>query len=136
MGGDWDAIVVGASFGGLAAAMELAGAGRVLLIDRQPVGAGGTSACGTLLRVLEGLDALDALQQSHEEIVLHLADDKIYRFRPAYPSPPSITAGCARSWHALMPRSCGPRWLYRTRVAGCRHRQDVPRGPAGEPDER
>lgn len=85
MDGDWDAIVVGASFGGLAAAMELAGAGRVLLIDRQPVGEGETSACGTLLRVLERLDALDALQQSHEELVLHLAGDKIYRFRPAYP---------------------------------------------------
>ena len=84
MEGDWDAIVVGASFGGLAAAMELVGAGRVLLIDRQPVGEGETSACGTLLRVLERLDALDALQQSHEEIVLHLAGDKIYRFRPTY----------------------------------------------------
>ena len=85
MESEWDAIVVGASFGGLAAAMELAGAGRVLLIDRQPIGEGETSACGTLLRVLERLDALDALEQSHEEIVLHLAGDKIYRFRPAYP---------------------------------------------------
>lgn len=81
----WDAIVVGASFGGLAAATELAGAGRVLLVDRQPVGDGETSACGTLLRVLERLDALDALQQVHEEIVLHLAREKTFRFRPAYP---------------------------------------------------
>lgn len=56
MVGDWDAIVVGASFGGLAAAMELEGADRVLLIDRQPVGEGETSACGTQLRVLERLE--------------------------------------------------------------------------------
>jgi len=82
---DWDAIVVGASFGGLGVATELAGAGRVLLVDRQAVGDGETSACGTLLRVLERLDALDALDQVHEEIVLHLARSRTYRFRPAYP---------------------------------------------------
>ncbi len=82
---DWDAIVVGASFGGLAAAMGLAGAGRVLLIDRDPVGEGQTSACGTLLRVLERLGALEAVEQVHEELVLHLPDGGTRRFRPRYP---------------------------------------------------
>lgn len=85
MGTDWDAIVVGASFGGLAAAMELAGLGRVLLVDRAPVGEGETSACGTLLRVLERLEATEALEQVHEEIGIHLPGRKTYRFRPRYP---------------------------------------------------
>ena len=60
---EWDAIIAGGSFGGLAAAMELAGAGRVLIVDRKPVGEGETSACGTLLRVLERLEATEALEQ-------------------------------------------------------------------------
>jgi flavin-dependent dehydrogenase len=52
---------VGASFAGLAAAGELAGAGRVLVLDRAPVGEGETSACATPLRVLERyLDAVTA----------------------------------------------------------------------------
>ena len=60
---EYDAVIVGASFGGLAAASQLQGAGRVLLADREPPGTGETSACGTLLAVLERLDALDALEQ-------------------------------------------------------------------------
>lgn len=50
---DYDAVIVGASFAGLAAATQLQGAGRVLLADREPLGAGETAACGTLLAVLE-----------------------------------------------------------------------------------
>lgn len=82
---DWDAIVVGGSFGGLAAATELAGAGRVLVIDRKPIGQGETSACGTLLGVLERLEALEALEQVHEEIVLHLDRGRSRRVRTRYP---------------------------------------------------
>jgi glycine/D-amino acid oxidase-like deaminating enzyme len=41
----WDVIIAGASFAGLAAAVELAGSHRVLLIDRDQIGASQTSAC-------------------------------------------------------------------------------------------
>jgi digeranylgeranylglycerophospholipid reductase len=68
----WDAIVVGASFGGLAAALALAGAGRVLMIDRSPIGTGQTSACATPLPVLERLDALEAVEQVHAHCAIHL----------------------------------------------------------------
>lgn len=81
---DYDAVIVGASFAGLAAATQLRGAGRVLLIDREPLGAGETSGCGTLLAVLERLDALDALEQVHPEIAINAARRRIV-FRPAYP---------------------------------------------------
>ena len=42
----YDAIIAGASFAGLATAMQLRGY-RVLLIDQYPVGAHQMSACGT-----------------------------------------------------------------------------------------
>jgi menaquinone-9 beta-reductase len=71
-GESWDAIVVGASFGGLAAALALAGAGRVLLIDRTPIGTGQTSACATPLPVLERLGALEAVEQVHAQCSIHL----------------------------------------------------------------
>ena len=82
---EWDAIVVGASFGGLAAATELAGSGRVLLIDRQPVGAGQTSACATPLPVLERLAATDAIEQVHRELVIHGRGGAITSVVPSYP---------------------------------------------------
>lgn len=69
----FDAVVIGASFAGLAAAGQLAGAGRVLLVDRAPPGEGETSACGTLLAVLERLDALEALEQVHPTLAINAA---------------------------------------------------------------
>jgi len=81
---DYDAVVIGASFAGLAAASQLQDAGRVLLADRQSPGDGETSACGTLLAVLERLDALDALEQIHPTIVINAGRRRI-GFQPGYP---------------------------------------------------
>ncbi len=81
---EYDAVVVGASFAGLAAAGELAGTGRILVADREPVGVGQTSACGTLLAVLERLDALDALEQVHPIVTINAAGRTV-SFRPRYP---------------------------------------------------
>ena len=54
-------IVCGASFAGLAVARELAGSGRVLLLDRYEIGERQTSACAAPTAWLEalGLEALD-----------------------------------------------------------------------------
>ncbi|MEW6233690.1 MAG: NAD(P)/FAD-dependent oxidoreductase [Chloroflexota bacterium] len=79
----YDAIIVGASFAGLSAAAQLRGK-RVLLIDRKPIGTGQTSACGTILEVLESLDALDAVLQVHDKIVVHVAGRRI-DYPLAYP---------------------------------------------------
>jgi len=81
----YDAVIVGASFAGLAAASQLQGAGRMLLVDREPPETGETSACATLLAVLERLDALDALEQIHPTITINAAGRRI-AFRPAYPA--------------------------------------------------
>ncbi len=63
---DYDAIVVGASFGGLAVARQLRG--HVLLLDRNEIGAVQTSACGTPLWVCEALGVTDSVLQVHESL--------------------------------------------------------------------
>jgi flavin-dependent dehydrogenase len=68
---DYDVIIAGGSFGGLAAAAQLRGK-YVLLIEPHAIGSVQTSACGTLLAVLEATAALDSLLQTHDRIVLHL----------------------------------------------------------------
>ncbi len=63
---NYDAIVVGASFGGLAVARQLRG--RVLLIDRNEVGAVQTSACGTPLWVPQALGVASSVLQVHDRL--------------------------------------------------------------------
>jgi flavin-dependent dehydrogenase len=67
--GAYDAIVCGGSFGGLAAASQLGG--RVLVIDRLPIGDGETSASAVPLACLERMDLLGCVEQVHAEIVIH-----------------------------------------------------------------
>src|SRR6266542_3447405 len=72
-GADYDVAIAGGSFAGLAAALAAAGDGRrLLLLDHRPIGEGQTSACGTTLAALEALDALETVQQVHDDLVLHL----------------------------------------------------------------
>lgn len=65
---DYDAIVVGASFGGLAVARQLRG--EVLLLDRNEVGRVQTSACGTPLWVPEALGVSASVLQVHDRLVV------------------------------------------------------------------
>jgi len=67
----YDVIVVGASFAGLAVAVQLKDK-RVLVLDRKPIGTGQTSACGTPLGTLQALGLEDAVLQVHHEIIVHL----------------------------------------------------------------
>jgi flavin-dependent dehydrogenase len=68
--GDYDAIVCGASFAGLAAARELTGA-RVLLLDRYDVGERQTSACAAPTEWLEVLGLAPSIRQTFGRLVLH-----------------------------------------------------------------
>lgn len=79
----YDVIIAGASFGGLAAANAVVGK-RVLLVDPKPIGAGQTSACGTLYGVIEALGLYDSLRQVHSTLVLH-TPYRAVTFRLAYP---------------------------------------------------
>jgi flavin-dependent dehydrogenase len=77
LGGDYDALICGASFAGLAAARELAGArrpdgspARVLMIDRYDIGERQTSACGIPTSWLEAMDLMGAHRQTFPELVV------------------------------------------------------------------
>ena len=69
---DWDVVICGASFAGLAVARELAGVeARVLVLDRYEIGERQTSACGIPTCWLEALGLEESLQQTFDEIVVH-----------------------------------------------------------------
>jgi menaquinone-9 beta-reductase len=77
----YDVLIAGGSFAGLAAAVQLRG-WRVLLVEPHEIGAIQTSACGTLLAVLEATGTLDSLVQVHDSLVIHLGEATI-----EYPMP-------------------------------------------------
>jgi flavin-dependent dehydrogenase len=77
LSGDYDVLICGASFAGLAVARELAGTtredgspARVLMIDRYEIGERQTSACGIPTAWLEALDLLGAHRQTFGELVV------------------------------------------------------------------
>jgi flavin-dependent dehydrogenase len=72
LSGDFDVLVCGASFGGLAVARELAGSGaRTLIVDRYEVGERQTSACAIPTCWMETLGVEGAIQQTFGDLVLH-----------------------------------------------------------------
>ena len=81
LAGDYDVLVCGASFAGLAVARELAGSGaRVLMLDRYEVGERQTSACGIPTGWLEAMGLMGSHRQTFGELVVHTPYDTA-RFR-------------------------------------------------------
>lgn len=75
LSGDWDVVICGASFAGLAVARELHGSGaRVLLLDRYEIGERQTSACAAPTTLLEDLGVGDTILQTFGDMVIHTAD--------------------------------------------------------------
>jgi menaquinone-9 beta-reductase len=69
---DWDVIVAGASFAGLAVCRELAGSGaRVLMLDRYEVGERQTSACAAPTEWLHALGLEASMRQTFRDLVIH-----------------------------------------------------------------
>jgi menaquinone-9 beta-reductase len=72
IGGEYDVIVCGASFAGLAVARELAGVeASVLVLDRYEIGERQTSACAAPTAWLEALDLTDSMRQTFGDLVVH-----------------------------------------------------------------
>ncbi len=70
--GDFDVLVCGASFAGLAVARELAGIdARVLVIDRYEIGERQTSACAAPTAWLEALSLTGSMRQTFGELVVN-----------------------------------------------------------------
>ena len=72
LSGDYDVLICGASFAGLAVARELAGSrARVLMIDRYDIGERQTSACAMPTGWIHALGLEDSLRQTFSELVIH-----------------------------------------------------------------
>src|SRR5918992_2499224 len=72
LSGEYDVLVCGASFAGLAVARELAGSGaRVLVVDRYEIGERQTSACGVPTDWLRVMDLMKAHRQTFGRLVVH-----------------------------------------------------------------
>jgi flavin-dependent dehydrogenase len=70
LGGDYDVLICGASFAGLAVARELRGA-RVLVLDRYEIGERQTSACAAPTEWIRALGLQDAMKQTFDRLVVH-----------------------------------------------------------------
>lgn len=80
LSGDYDVIVCGASFAGLAVARELAGtSASVLVIDRYEIGERQTSACAAPTEWLHNLGLQDSIRQTFSDLVVH-RPSKTYRW--------------------------------------------------------
>jgi flavin-dependent dehydrogenase len=72
LGGDYDALICGASFAGLAVARELAGSGaRTLIVDRYEIGERQTSACAAPTEWLEAMGVAGSMRQTFDTLFVH-----------------------------------------------------------------
>jgi flavin-dependent dehydrogenase len=70
--GEYDVLICGASFAGLAVARELAGSGaRTLIIDRYEIGERQTSACAAPTEWLEAMGVPGSIRQTFDTLVVH-----------------------------------------------------------------
>lgn len=67
---EYDVVIIGASFAGLAVASKIK-SGRVLLLDQKDLGKGVKSACGTPFYLIKRLGLEDTVLQLHKKIILH-----------------------------------------------------------------
>ncbi len=77
---DYDVVIAGASFAGLAVAQRLGrsqaegsgtGQWRIAVLDRAPVGHGVTSACAAPVTIVRAMGAADSIRQAHDRLVIH-----------------------------------------------------------------
>ena len=81
LSGDYDVLICGASFAGLAVARELAGSGaRTLIVDRYEIGERQTSACAAPTEWLEAMGVGASMRQTFDTLVVHTPHTTV-RFR-------------------------------------------------------
>jgi digeranylgeranylglycerophospholipid reductase len=81
LGGDYDVVICGASFAGLAVARELAGSSaNVLVVDRYEIGERQTSACAAPTEWLTNLGLEPSIRQTFRDLVVHRPSGKAYRW--------------------------------------------------------
>lgn len=109
---DYDVVIVGGSFAGLAVAMQLRGQ-RVLIVDQYPIGSHQMSACGTPLTTTRAVGAEASILDAHDDLVLHVAK-KVIRFPLR---DPYVTFDYAAFCQAMLAQTDAEIWQARaTRV--------------------
>ena len=73
---EYDVIIAGASFAGLAVAREIKNK-KVLLIDRKEIGTGVTSACGTLVKLVRDVNCEKSILQTFKTVAVHTKNKEI-----------------------------------------------------------
>ncbi len=77
---DYDVVIAGASFAGLAVAQRLGRSKaeksgtrsrRIAVLDRAPLGDGVTSACAAPVSIVHAMGAADSIWQVHDRLVIH-----------------------------------------------------------------
>jgi menaquinone-9 beta-reductase len=105
---DYDVLVCGASFAGLAVARELRDAhARVLVIDRYEIGERQTSACGIPTSWLQALNLEGSLRQTFGELVVHTPWTTARWQLPWTFSTFDYRELCAELWDQAQPGSAG-----------------------------
>ena len=76
--GEYDVLICGASFAGLAVARELAGSGaRALIVDRYDIGERQTSACAAPTEWLEAMGVAASMRQTFDTLVVHTPHTRV-----------------------------------------------------------
>ncbi|HMA36747.1 MAG TPA: NAD(P)/FAD-dependent oxidoreductase [Chloroflexia bacterium] len=105
---EYDVIIVGGSFAGLAVARQLRGY-RVLIVDQRPIGAHQTSACGAPLPAIQALGAEAAALDAQDTLVLHTGGRTFH-----YPlRHPFVTLDYAAYCQAVLAQTEAEVWLAR-----------------------
>jgi flavin-dependent dehydrogenase len=99
LSGDFDVVVCGASFAGLAVARELSGSGaRVIVLDRYEIGERQTSACGIPTGWLRAMGLMGAHRQTFPRLVVHTPHGTARLELPWTFSTFDYSELCARLW--------------------------------------
>ncbi len=104
--GQYDAIIVGGSFAGLAVATQLRGR-RVLLIDQRPIGTHQTSTCAIPLATAQATGTVCATQEEHDYAAVHTGG-RDYRYKL---NEPYVTVDYYAFCQAMLAQTDAEIWL-------------------------
>jgi flavin-dependent dehydrogenase len=110
---NFDVVIVGGSFAGLAVATQLR-PHRVLLVDQHPIGSHQMSACGTPLQTVQAVGAEGSIQAVHRALVLH-TNKRAVRFPLRHPF---VTFDYRRFCQAVLAQTDADVWRARVTAMG------------------
>src|SRR4051794_10104792 len=114
LSGDFDVVICGASFAGLAVARELRSTGaRVLVLDRYEIGERQTSACAAPTPLLDAMGLGASIRQTFDSLVVHTP-----RVTRRWPLPFTFSTFDYRQLCSLLWEQCGDAEFETAKVDG------------------